>query len=91
MNANEYIKGFENHFTRMLFECEKPVQRHCVDRAQFIFRKPFFPGQRFAIEGQLTFKGYQTLMLAGFYEADEDGKLSPRPSVFTRMEGSITA
>lgn len=94
VNVNEYIMGFQNHFNRMLFQCEKPLEKHFIHRAQFIFRKPFFPGQCYAIKGEIYFKqgvssNDEVIMLAGFYLTEKDGKLHDRPSVFTRMDSSF--
>lgn len=89
VTMTEYIAGVQNHFTRMLFQAEKSVTAHFVHQAQFIFRKPFFPGQCYGIRGKLGFREEQTILLAGIYLADLQGKLAPQPSVFSRMEGSF--
>ncbi len=89
VNMLEYIEGFQNHFTRLLFQAKKPIPKHFVHEAQIIFRKPFFPGQCYAIQGKIGFDGDRTVLVAGFHLADEDGTLDPNPSTFARLEGSF--
>lgn len=89
VTMTEYMVGLQNHFTRMLFQAEKPVTQHFVHQAEFIFRKPFFPGQCYGIQGKLGFCEEKTIFLGGIYLAEPDGTLAPTPSIFSRMEGSF--
>ncbi|MBF0276146.1 MAG: hypothetical protein HQM13_00085 [SAR324 cluster bacterium] len=89
VNMVEYIDGFQEHFTRLLFHAKKPISTHFIHEAQIIFRKPFFPGQRYAIQGKIGFDGEQSVLLAGYYLADDGGNLDPNPFNFTRMNGSF--
>ena len=89
VNMIEYIAGFQNHYTRLLFRLNKPLAQHFIHHAQIIFRKPFFPGQCYAIHGKIGFAGDQTVMLAGFYQADPEGNFDPNPFTFSRMDGSF--
>ena len=89
VTLTEYMMGIQNHLTRMLFQAKKPVTEHFVHQAEFVFRKPFFPGQCYGIQGKLGFCEDQTILLAGIHLSDSDGTLAPKPSIFSRMEGSF--
>jgi hypothetical protein len=53
VNVQEYIMGGENQFSRVLRGAGLPLETHRISRAQFLFRKPFFPGQEYLIRAQL--------------------------------------
>lgn len=89
VNVHEYIKGMEDHFSRMLFGGNLPVARHRIGRMQILFRKPFFMGDACGVRGRLYTDDHRTLLLAGIHHVEPEGGLEPRPAVFARLEGEI--
>ena len=89
VNVNEYIHLMEGHFARMLWAAKMPVGRHHILHSESLYAKPGFIGQPFGIHAKLFIKGDNTLLLGGFHTVEPDGKLSPRPSVFLRMQGAL--
>jgi len=87
-NVQEYIMGGENQFTRALRGAGLPVERHRIDRARFLFRKPFFPGQEYMIRAQLYQRDARTHMQAGYYLLD-NGAATTRASTFVVFDGTI--
>lgn len=90
VNVREYIINMENHHTRMLFGAGLPVASHRITRGQFLFRKPFFPGEVFTIQGQLFTKGEETVFEGAFYKMTPENTVDTRPSVFVRFEGNTS-
>jgi hypothetical protein len=89
VNVKEYIFGMENQFTRLLFAARLPVTEHRIAKAHFLFRKPFFPGQMYAIRAKLWTQGANTLLVGAFHPAGAEGDVDAHPSVAVRMEGVI--
>ena len=88
VNVQEYIMGGENHFTRLLHGAHLPAAAHRIARARLLFRKPFFPGQAYAIRAQLYLCGKLTHMQAGFHLMDGE-RPNPQPSSFVVFDGVI--
>ena len=89
VNVQEYIMGFENLFSCLLHNQGLPLKNHHIQKTEIVFRKPFFPGNRFQLQGQLFLKEGATCMLAGFHGLLPDGGFDPRPATFTVMRGSV--
>lgn len=88
VNVQEYIMGAENQYTRVLFGAGIPINKHHIARARLLFRKPFFPGQTYAIRSTLYRRDKATQMQAGFYLIDK-GEVSPKASSFVVYDGLI--
>lgn len=88
VNVQEYVMGAENQFTRVLHGAQLPVTKHRIARARLLFRKPFFPGQGYALRARLYRRGGETQMQAGFY-ALENGEPAARASAFVVFDGAI--
>ncbi len=91
VNVVEYLMAGENHFTRMLHGARIDLARHQMTRLALIFRKPFFPGDAYAMQGQLLRENGSTLMTATVHRLERDGGLDEKPAVGIRCEGSITS
>jgi hypothetical protein len=89
VNVHEYIYGMENHFSRLLFMARLPLAQHRIAKSHLLFRKPFFPGDLYALRGKLWTQGRQTLLVGSFHQAGPEGQVDARPSVAVRMEGVI--
>jgi hypothetical protein len=89
VNVQEYIRGFEDHFTRLLFGANLPVERHRIAKADVLFRKPFLLGQPFGVRGQLYGHGSRTLMIGSFHHVEAEGGLQSPPAVMARLEGEV--
>lgn len=90
VNVQEYLMGAENQFTRLLHGARLPVTKHRISRARLLFRKPFFPGQPYAVRAQLYRRGNDTQMQAGFHVL-EDAQPALRASAFVVFDGVIEA
>ena len=88
VNVLEYIMGFENHFTGLVHAAGLGADRHRITRARMIFRKPFFPGQRYRLTARLYQEGERTAMAADFYPA-EGGTDDHPPSVAGFLDGRL--
>ncbi len=89
VNVHEYIFGMENHYARMLFGADLPVQRHRIDRAAILFRRPFFAGEPHGIRAHLHVEDHRTLLCGAFHRVEPEGGLHAKPSVFIRMSGEL--
>jgi len=89
VNVQEYIRGSEDHLSRHLYGAGLAVALHRINRAQLLFRKPFFPGRPYGILAKLFTKGSETVYLGGFYEVSEEGALAEQPNIVVRMDGII--
>ena len=90
VNVQEYIMGGENQFSRVLRGAGLPLETHRISRAQFLFRKPFFPGQEYLIRAQLFRRDNLTQMQAG-YHLLEGTTPNPRASTFVVFDGTVDA
>ena len=88
VNVQEYVMGGENQLTRLLHGAGLPIAKHRIARARLLFRKPFFPGQTYAIRAQLYRRGEHTQMQAGFYLLEGD-QPSARASSFVVFDGEL--
>lgn len=88
VNVQEYVMGAENQFSRVLHGAQLAVSKHRISRARLLFRKPFFPGQAYALRSQLYRRGDETQMQAGFHVL-ENGEPAARPSAFVVFDGVI--
>ena len=88
VNVQEYVTGGENQMSRVLHGAGLPVTKHRIARARLLFRKPFFPGQSYAIRAQLFRRGQETRMHAGFHLL-EDGQPAARASSFVVFDGVV--
>jgi hypothetical protein len=79
----------ENHFSRLLFAARLPLAQHRIAISHLLFRKPFFPGDLYALRGRLWTQGQRTLLVGSFHQAGAEGQVDARPSVAVRMEGVI--
>ena len=89
VNVVEYLMTAENHCTRMLFGAGVDLKAHRMTRLAMIFRKPFFPGDAYAVRGQLYRHGDTTLMNATVHRVTPEGEPDARPSVGMRCEGLV--
>ncbi|HUJ75507.1 MAG TPA: hypothetical protein VL359_11640, partial [bacterium] len=89
VNVHEYIYGGENQVSRLLHAAGLPIDRHLITKAALLFRKPFFPGQVYRMQGPLWTQGARTLVVTTFHLVSRDGSVEPRPSVAVRMEGIV--
>lgn len=89
VNVQEYITGLENQFSRLLFGAGLPNELHRIQKFGILFRKPFFPGEPYAVRGRLLLDGVRTLMQGGYHRMDSAGKVDDRPSVVCRADGCI--
>ncbi|MDH4247623.1 MAG: hypothetical protein OEW39_07390 [Deltaproteobacteria bacterium] len=87
VNVNEYVHGIENHFARLLWGAQLPLERHQILGAELLFAKPGFIGQAYGIRTRLWVRGEETLLLGGYYSLQPEGDWAPKPSVFVRMQG----
>lgn len=86
VNAREYIFTVENRVTALLAEAGLPLEDHFNTRAQVIFRKPSFVGERYSLRCSLYRRGDDTLALGAFHKVGPEG-IDERPSVFLRFDG----
>lgn len=89
VTLTEYIREFDSHCSLQLHLAGLDVARHHVDRCHMIFRKPFFPGNPYAVDGKLYVQGGQTVLTVGIFAARPDGTPTGTPAVFARLAGSI--
>jgi hypothetical protein len=88
VNVQEYIMGGENQVSRVLRGAGLPLEKHRIARARFLFRKPFFPGQEYAIQARLFRRDHLTQMQAG-YHLLEGSEPAARASTFVVLDGVI--
>lgn len=89
VNAREYIFGMENRLSAVLHAAGLPLGRHRAVRAQVIFRRPSFVGERFRVRCQLFCRQPQTLAIGGFHRVDEAGREDATPNAVLRFEGQF--
>jgi len=85
----EYIMGLENLFSGLVFAAGLPLARHRIAREQLIFRRPFFPGDLYQLQGRLWRKGEKTMFQGGIFAVEGEGVPAPRASVSVSYEGSL--
>lgn len=88
VNVQEYITGGENQVSRVLRGAGLPLEKHRITRARFVFRKPFFPGQEYAIRAQLYRRGEFTQTQAGYYLLD-GAEPAAKASTFVVLDGVL--
>lgn len=89
VNVHESIFGLEDHLAQALHGAGLPAGEHRVVRAAYLFRKPFFMGQPYGLQGNLWRDGERTLFTGGVHGLEANGEMAEKPSVFTRMEGTL--
>ncbi len=91
VNVLEYLMGMENQTSRLLDGAGLSLPDHRLTRMQMLFRKPFFPGQRYAIQAGLYRHGDHTLVSGGFHGINAQGEVDAQPFVAGAVEGVRTA
>jgi hypothetical protein len=89
VNVEEYIAHAEDHFSRLVLAAGLPLARHCIRRTQLVFRKPFFCGEAFGMQGRLWVKDAQTRFIGGFHNISPEGEWTQRPNVAARYDGEL--
>ena len=89
VNVLEYLMGMENQTSRLLNAASLSLTAHRITRCRVLFRKPFFPGQRFILQARLFCKGDQTFVRGGFYGLDGAGQPEARPHVAASITGEL--
>ncbi len=89
VNVQEYLMGMENHFVRLLHGADLPQLQHRITAVTTLFRRPFFPGDRYRIQGPLWRQGQRTLLAGSFHKVSREGQTDPRPSAVVRLEGHL--
>lgn len=65
------------------------VARHRLARMQCVFQRPFFAGERCAVQGRLLQARQGTWLLGGIHRRGLDGTLERDPSIAARLEGEL--
>lgn len=89
VNVLEYLMGLENQTTRLLHAAALPVTAHRITRCRVLFRKPFFPGQRYRMQARLYCRERETFVRAAFHGVDEAGRIDQRPHVAASINGVL--
>ncbi|MBI3993416.1 MAG: hypothetical protein HY342_09085 [Candidatus Lambdaproteobacteria bacterium] len=90
VTVTEYLMDMENHFYLLLNLAGLPLREHRITRTRCLFRKPYFPGMRYRVQGRLYRRGDRSRWQGGLYEVDAEGGSAPRPSVFGCYEGEFS-
>jgi hypothetical protein len=87
----EYVFAAEDHCARLLHAAKLSVNDYRVSRIQVLFRRPFMPGQAYALTGTLNMRRSDkaTVALLGFYPSDASGKPQGDASVTVRIDASF--
>ena len=89
VNVLEYLMGMENQTSRLLHAAALPLASHRISRCRVLFRKPFFPGQRYVLRARLYCKGSQTFVSGAFHGLDKAGELDKRAHLTASIEGEL--
>ena len=87
VTVTEYLRALENHFVRLLHSAKFNVPDHRATRVRCIFRRPFFAGDTFCVQGRLLRHGRNTRMHGGIYRCGENGEPEQQPSITACFEG----
>ncbi len=91
VNVLEYLMGMENQTTRLLHAASLPLTQHRITRCRVLFRKPFFPAQRFVLRARLYRHDQQTFVSGAFHALDQGGAVDERPHVVSSIAGELVA
>ncbi len=89
VTLTEYIVELENLFSQLVFAAQLPLERHSITREQLLFRKPFFPGDSYGLQGTLWVRDRKTLFRGEIYKLAGEGQFAERPSISAGYEGFI--
>jgi hypothetical protein len=85
----EYLRLLETAHVALVLAAGLPVAAHRSARMACLFRRPFFAGERCAVQGRLLRDGAVTWLLGGIHRRGPHGDLEPEPSVAARLEGTL--
>jgi hypothetical protein len=71
----------------LLHRARLPVQDHRVERIRCIFRKPFYPGDTYRVQGRLYHGEHLTCLQGGVDRCGSDGRSEGIPSATANLEG----
>jgi hypothetical protein len=87
----EYLRLLEAALVAGVDAAALPVAAHRTARLCCLFRRPFYAGERCAVQGRLLLGAGTTRLLGGIHKRLPDGSLEAEPSVGARLEGVLQA